>query len=477
MEVKSLLKTACLLLVLVNCSGGGDSSPSIIAPPAQNAPSQPLFNQTPIKLLDAVSYYAEACNNPSFQFLIPVKINDDIYIDFIAHFWCDSITPAQFDDKPTQDSLVAYLSDGFGGYLIDNIGVFGSVQSKLGGASRKYSRGDINNDGKDDFAFAMNWEDGRASFSHESMVSNYARPSILMSSESGYEVVRVGSPDWGHSLQIKDNKVLFGGHNSQAFEFTGSEWIDISEKYSDLSFASFLVYNDYIVNSVRKNGLQGLELLENNIVISSLMIEEIFKVNFEGWNNSGTGNYSELGIYNIRGENYFDGMTSEMCRQNDTIIATINASKLISGEIIEGGFYSETDTVPVVILSFYEIINKELVEINTKVIGEEINHNYNFFDCIDVNGDNQNDIVAQVFSQQWNDRDNNKGVPEVYIRDGISYVNLDTSAWPTFSINDDSQGYLYDVDSSGTYDLVMFSLKTNISGDIEIYTSNRNITD
>jgi len=73
MEVKSLLKTACLLLVLVNCSGGGDSSPSIIAPPAQNAPSQPLFNQTPIKLLDAVSYYAEACNNPSFQFLIPTK--------------------------------------------------------------------------------------------------------------------------------------------------------------------------------------------------------------------------------------------------------------------------------------------------------------------------------------------------------------------------------------------------------------------
>ena len=68
-------------------------------------------------------------------------------------------------------------------------------------------------------------------------------------------------------------------------------------------------------------------------------------------------------------------------------------------------------------------------------------------------------------------------MPEVYIRDGISYVNLDTSAWPTFSINDDSQGYLYDVDSSGTYDLVMFSLKTNISGDIEIYTSNRNITD
>ena len=127
-------------------------------------------------------------------------------------------------------------------------------------------------------------------------------------------------------------------------------------------------------------------------------------------------------------------------------------------------------------IRFTGCINK-FVETNTKVVGEEINHNYNFFDCIDVNSDNQNDIVAQVFSQQWNDQDNNKGVPEVYIGDGISYVNLDTSTWPTFSINDDSQGYLYDVDSSGTYDLVMFSLKTNISGDVEIYTSNRNITD
>jgi hypothetical protein len=77
-------------------------------------------------------------------------------MDFIAHFWCDSQTPAEFDDQPVQDALVAYLSDGFGGYNIDNIEVFGSINPQLGGASRKYSRGDLNGDGKDDFAFAMN---------------------------------------------------------------------------------------------------------------------------------------------------------------------------------------------------------------------------------------------------------------------------------------------------------------------------------
>ena len=475
MKMKYLYQALSVLLI-INCGGGGGSSSDSLPVPSQVIAPQPLFKESPIKLIDAVSYYSQACNQPSFQFLIPTKINDDTYIDFIAHFWCDSSTPTEFDDLPVEDALVAYLSDGYGGYNIDNLDVFGSVSAKLGGASRKYSRGDLNGDGKDDFAFAMNWEDGRAAYDYDSMVANYAQPSILMSHESGYKIERIGKPDWGHSVQIKGTKVLFGGHSSQAFELIDSTWVDISEQFTDLSFASFLVFDDYIINSVRRNGLQGLELLEKNIVISSLMIEESFKVNFESWNNTGTGNYDELGVYNIRGENYFHGMTTEMCRQDDLIIATINASKLKSGEIIEGGYYSETETDPVVLFAFYQIENKALVEKQIEIIGEEINHNFNFFDCIDVNNDNKSDIVAQVFSQPWNDQDNNQGVPEVYINSDGSYFNLDTSTWPVYSVNDGSQGYLSDVDSNGTFDLVMFPLKANISGEVEIFLSNKNIT-
>ena len=470
------LSQALSVLLIINCGGGGGSSSDSLPAPAQVITPQPLFKESSIQLIDAVSYYSSACNQPSFQFLIPTKINDDTYIDFIAHFWCDSSTPTEFDDLPVEDALVAYLSDGYGGYNIDNLDVFGSVSAKLGGASRKYSRGDLNGDGKDDFAFAMNWEDGRAAYDYDSMVANYAQPSILMSHESGYKIERIGKPDWGHSVQIKGTKVLFGGHSSQAFELIDSTWVDISEQFTDLSFASFLVFDDYIINSVRRNGLQGLELLEKNIVISSLMIEESFKVNFESWNNTGTGNYDELGVYNIRGENYFHGMTTEMCRQDDLIIATINASKLKSGEIIEGDYYSETETDPVVLFAFYQIENKALVEKQIEIIGEEINHNFNFFDCIDVNNDNKSDIVAQVFSQPWNDQDNNQGVPEVYINSDGSYFNLDTSTWPVYSVNDGSQGYLSDVDSNGTFDLVMFPLKANISGEVEIFLSNKNIT-
>ena len=236
------LKALCCLIALSGC-GGGSSSSALIDDTIQTIQPTPLFNSNPIKLIDATSYYSHACSNPSFQFLIPTRINNDVHIDFIAHFWCDSLTPAEYDIEPTPDALVAYVSNDYGEYVIDNINIFGEINAKLGGASRKYSRGDINNDGKDDFAFAMNWEDGRASFDYESMISNYAKPAILLSNESGYEVIKLGIDDWGHSVQIKDNKVFFAGHSSQAFEFIDSYWTNISDSYPNLSFASFLIYD------------------------------------------------------------------------------------------------------------------------------------------------------------------------------------------------------------------------------------------
>ena len=188
--MKNILKNNLILyLIILSGCGGGTSSPLPIDNSNQIPEPIALFNSDPITLLDAASYYSNACNNPSFQFLIPTKINEDAYTDFIAHYWCDSLTPAEYDIAPTADALVAYVSDNFGEYKIDNVNVFGEINPKLGGASRKYARGDINEDGKDDFAFAINWEDGRASFNYQSMISNYAKPAVLLSNDSGYQVI------------------------------------------------------------------------------------------------------------------------------------------------------------------------------------------------------------------------------------------------------------------------------------------------
>ena len=466
-----------LCLAISSCGGSAGPSNQLLLDTGLGAEVKPLFNLNPIIIEDAASYYSHACNDPSFQFLIPLNINDDEHIDLISHFWCDSKIAGEYDNEPTPDALVAYLNDGFGNYSIDNLGVFGEIYPELGGASRKYAIGDINNDGKNDIAFAMNWEDGRASYDYESMISNYSRPALLLSNDNGYEIVKLGEPDWGHSVQIKNNKVFFAGHKSQVFELDINGWNDVSNSYPQLSFASFLLFDEYIINSIRKDSSQGLELIKDNEIISSIMFEESFKVNFESWNNAGTNYYTELGVYNIRGENYFDGMISEMCQKEDIIVASINASKLISGEIVEGGFYSESDTTPVVMLALYKIENDRLIAYDKTIKDEEINHNYNFFDCKDVNNDGKKDIIASVFSQQWNDYDNNKGIPEIYINADEHYYNLDTSNWPTYSNNEDTQGFLFDFDNNGTSDLVIFPLKVETSGHIEIYTTNKNITD
>ena len=50
------------LLLVISCGGGGASSPEAVIPPAQNIPPQPLFKESPIRLIDAASYYSQACN-------------------------------------------------------------------------------------------------------------------------------------------------------------------------------------------------------------------------------------------------------------------------------------------------------------------------------------------------------------------------------------------------------------------------------
>ena len=68
-------------------------------------------------------------------------------------------------------------------------------------------------------------------------------------------------------------------------------------------------------------------------------------------------------------------------------------------------------------------------------------------------------------------------VPEIYVNSLNEYFNLDTSSWPIYSIQDDSQGYMFDIVQSGTHDLIMYPLKANISAEAEIYLTNKNLTD
>ena len=142
--------TLLVIFILSLASCNQSTSSNKISEITLNEEVSELFNNSPIVISDSVSYYSNACNDPSFQFLIPVNINNDKFIDFFAHFWCDTTTPAEIETKDVPDILIAYVSDNNGNYSVDNLGVFNELYPKLGGASRKYARGDINGDGKAD---------------------------------------------------------------------------------------------------------------------------------------------------------------------------------------------------------------------------------------------------------------------------------------------------------------------------------------
>ena len=181
----------------------------------------PQFKEDPIILTD-LGLYPAVCNSgysspdTGFQFVIPVNINNDEWQDFIVHQWCDidRDMSGEVIQGPTPDVLSVQLSNGDGTYRDGNQEVFGELVPSLGGASRKYDTGDFNGDGRLDFAFAMNWEDGRSGSPWE---YSRASPAVILSkNEAEYEVVKIGTPDWGHAVAIVEHQngsvdALFAG--------------------------------------------------------------------------------------------------------------------------------------------------------------------------------------------------------------------------------------------------------------------------
>ena len=62
-----------LCLAITSCGGSGGPSNQLLLDTGVGAEVKPLFNLNPIIIEDAASYYSHACNDPSFQFLIPLN--------------------------------------------------------------------------------------------------------------------------------------------------------------------------------------------------------------------------------------------------------------------------------------------------------------------------------------------------------------------------------------------------------------------
>jgi hypothetical protein len=458
----------------------------------------------------------------SIQFVLPVKLNDDDLDDFIVVYWAgvDSERWGQTVTSPTPDFVIAQVSQPDSTYKVDNKSVFGTSVVSLGGASRKVAIGDINGDGVDDFAFAMNWEDGRLGSEWD---TNSTRPAVLLSKPGyQYEVKILGEREWGHSVELINNAegtkdVVFSGYTlgrSQIFRYSNGEFIDVASEYpnealtGNMKWANSVraiqepnsgVQAEYIVGaaadwdrnvpfySVLK---EGLELYKRDDSKWALADANWLKVDFTTPYISWQETLGTVSVFSVNGQQYFNPSIQELTvlpNSNNLgksiLVARVAASQhRYDALLIEGELYNEDDADPVAMYLFYEQSGDALRLLDEFYI-EPTRTNANFFDYRDINEDGFVDLISYAFTEPWRGDDPKLGgKPFIYVADDKKNLMLvDLSTFPTHSktveFGPSFQSILHDVNNDGYMDLVLFGTGTNQgSGDIEIHFLKTHIT-
>ena len=233
--------------VFAPSSSSGDyflSEPIVISDPEE------IWKVTDSEQEHQVEYdgYPGGCTRP---FLGATNINNDGLSDFIVHYWCTAIPPYELTagkgiklSQKSPNVLVALVSNSDGRYEQKNVDVFGSLYPALDGATRKMDTGDVNGDGVPDFAFSVNWEDGR--LTEDGQKISAGQGIVFSVGDGKYSVETIGEDQWGHALQFvrgphgKDD-IVFAGYGDppeQVFRRLGGDWSDVSDQYprqSDLS--------------------------------------------------------------------------------------------------------------------------------------------------------------------------------------------------------------------------------------------------
>ncbi len=431
----------------------------------------------------------------NIQWVLPVQLNGDGMTDFIVNYWQAAPSPGFVLTDPTRDALFAFVSQPDGSYKVDNLGVFGVADPKLGGASRKVDRGDINGDGVDDFAFAMNSEDGRAA---EDVNTNEARPAILLSQSGGkYSIVNLGEAAWGHSVTQIDNglgskDILFAGYTNpglQAFRYANGSFSDVTSQYSAASqgwatavksvpgtspsaASAYLIGTDTqgeLVNGQYRITKNGLALYAKSgsgwSIVDAFYNEAVFSTPWVSWQRAENVGVS---VYKIDGKYYFHGTFDEIIVSNDlnvdgsiTVIGKMMLGRYTKSDIIvQGQKYDEQDVRPENHLRIFKLKDGHLIEQPGAIIDQKVDVNFNDFYLTDINGDGAKDIVVQAMTRPWvPSLATNAGQPIVYINDGTgTYHYVDIYAFPKnrdgVPPGPELWGYFHDVDGDGFADLV-----------------------
>ena len=425
---------------------------------------------------------------------------------------------------PTPDVLSVQLSNGDGTYRDGNQEVFGELVPSLGGASRKYDTGDLNGDGRVDFAFAMNWEDGRSGSPWE---YSRASPAVILSkNEAEYEVVKIGTPDWGHAVAIVEHQngsvdALFAGFTGiglQAYRYSSEGWQDVIDEYppEDIKNTAgittsrgtatwageFKYQDDHIIagDSSAEGSENGLALWVRENRIWSKTDQQLVPVAFNvGW-ISWQGNEGTIPVYSVNGEYVIGYAPQTMCFFEDKFDDSGNITFAVlfqstlpkdGSAVVEGGSYIENEQYNIQGITVFQIQENKIVEIENPFDIYNKSLFANFLDCRDLNNDGYADFSRHVFShtqpvylESWQ----RGGTPVINLNNKagglIEYENNQGFEIPGHSLLKDAnngQGYTRDINGDGIEDIVVYaetmfgSQYNGYDASIEVYLGNYNL--
>ena len=456
------------------------------------------FEETSLVVNATVEALQSVCPGDEVQqqFVLPVDLNGDSLIDFITHYWCQRTDFAVTDYGPTPDLLVAYVSNSDGSYDAANETVFSDANAKLGGASRKVDSGDLNRDGKPDFAFAVNREDLR-SVADVSTIAE--QPALLLSNAEGYEIVRLGVADWGHAVRVINDSVIFAGFNlanTQVFTFANGTFTDVSANgYSRHNAGAFDIYNNFIVQgtskSVHGKSYVGLELMAaDGTVLDEFLFEEQFKIYREPDGQNG-GAFEERVVYAQEGgELFFDSLANEIeiFESNGEILVSVIYDTYVytgDGDLVSNQRVEQEQRTSKKEIFLFKIQDSQLVSKNSDIDFSFGSDFVQFLTVGDLNGENGPDIQFSVMDQTCLDTLVD-GVPRVFLNDGgnnFSYVSQDefiTTPMLQCGAGDggSARGFVTDVNGDSLMDFVRFTFISKIeSVKLEVYLATFNFYD
>jgi hypothetical protein len=454
------------------------------------ANTNPYFKIAGYTLPSAKSIYSNLCQSENLQAItqnaIAVDLNLDGIKDIVLQVFCENSNSGVPSTLPITNSLIVYLSQPDGTYVIGNQKLFGTDRVDLGGGFifTNMVSADFNSDGYPDIGAGLDREDFRGQNS-EGTAYNTPQIVLLSQGDGTYKVIQLPIISASNTVQAVDNSIggkdlVYGisiNEPASAFRFKSNTFTQIKD-YPNINATNF----NFFPRTAANLGTEKLVSVSTdfNLGQASYEIQTIkngnwtktssyslpFKqVNIMGWNN-------QLGVTNMitfNGINLSYGTFENSCllrltpTSNPILLGKLTGSILpanYSGEPIfkEGVLGWITTIVP------FDLTNDIITPLSNIIQDEVTNISYTKMTCSDVNNDGYDDLVVYPIGSNPLGYD---GTPIFYLNNKnnkLIRVNNTSLPHPPQSANGwaNSSSIYEDLNGDGFKDLIYFTNSTKM---------------